>query len=69
MFNGSFIVEYNFLQVLAASKNRISTLKGFPYLPVLEVIMTWLIEFDLDIMNDASHKVLQENNERANAIP
>ncbi|WJX67190.1 hypothetical protein P8452_51681 [Trifolium repens] len=24
------------LQVLAASKNRISTLKGFPYLPVLE---------------------------------
>lgn len=25
------------LQVLAASKNRISTLKGFPYLPVLEV--------------------------------
>ncbi|KAH1042122.1 hypothetical protein GLYMA_09G084500v4 [Glycine max] len=25
------------LQVLAASKNKISTLKGFPYLPVLEV--------------------------------
>ncbi|KAK2377268.1 protein UXT protein [Trifolium repens] len=25
------------LQVLAASKNRISTLKGFPYLPVLEI--------------------------------
>lgn len=25
------------MQVLAASKNKISTLKGFPHLPVLEV--------------------------------
>lgn len=25
------------LQVLAASKNKISTLKGFPHLPLLEV--------------------------------
>lgn len=28
-----------YVQVLAASKNKISTLKGFPHLPVLEVIM------------------------------
>lgn len=27
------------LQVLAASKNKISTLKGFPHLPLLEVII------------------------------
>lgn len=27
----------SFTQVLAASKNKISTLKGFPYLPSLEV--------------------------------
>ena len=34
-----FICIFNILvaQVLAASKNKISTLKGFPYLPVLEV--------------------------------
>lgn len=34
-----------FLQVLAASKNKISTLKGFPHLPSLEVGIDIFIQF------------------------
>lgn len=30
------------MQVLAASKNKISTLKGFPHLPVLEVSIQYI---------------------------
>lgn len=38
------------MQVLAASKNKISTLKGFPYLPVLEVSILMLgLSFRLDL--------------------
>lgn len=32
-----------FCQVLAASKNKISTLKGFPHLPSLEVLLILLL--------------------------
>lgn len=38
-------IHFHFLQVLAASKNKISTLKGFPYLPALEVCWTNLNDY------------------------
>jgi len=37
VYNSTVYEQNNLVQVLAASKNKISTLKGFPYLPVLEV--------------------------------
>lgn len=43
----TYITYIFHLQVLAASKNKISTLKGFPYLPSLEVSNEHLVNLRL----------------------